>query len=109
MLTITPAADAALSSLLQSPEVPDGAAVRIAPAPGPDGDPAIGMMIVDEPQIGDQPVQTGSGVDLFVAGEAAAELDDKELDVELEGDQMAFNLHRQALNGGPPAAGAEPA
>jgi Fe-S cluster assembly iron-binding protein IscA len=109
MLTITPAADAALSTLLHSPQVPDGAAVRIAPAAGPDGEPTIGMMIVEEPEIGDQPVQTGSGVDLYVADEAAAELDDKQLDVEVEGDQVAFSLQRQSLNGGPPASGAEPA
>jgi iron-sulfur cluster assembly protein len=101
MLTITPAANAALTSLLQSAEVPEGAAVRIAPATGPDGEQAIGMMVVAEPDAGDQPVESAA-VDLYVAGEAAEALDDKELDAEIEGERVAFSLHRQSFNGGPP-------
>ena len=101
MLTITPAANAALASLLDSADLPDGAAVRIAPATGPDGEPAIGMMVVGGPAPSDQPVESAAGVDLYVAGEAVEELDDKELDAELEGERVAFTLHRQSFNGGP--------
>jgi Fe-S cluster assembly iron-binding protein IscA len=109
MLTITPAANAALASLLDSPDVPDGAGIRISRGTGPDGEPAIGMMVVSEPESSDQVVETAGGVGIYVAPDTAETLDDKELDIEQDGERIAFSIHPQARNGGPPTVGGEPA
>jgi Fe-S cluster assembly iron-binding protein IscA len=105
MLTVTPAAAAAITSLLESPEVPDGAVVRLSQGIAPGGDATIGLTVVTEPEDSDAVVPAGGDVDVFVDAEAAPVLDDKELDVELEGERAFFSLHRQSLDGGPPDAG----
>jgi iron-sulfur cluster assembly protein len=102
MLTVTPTASAALAALLDSPEVPDGAGVRIARGEGPDGEPGIGLAVVSSPEPSDMIVDDAAGVELYVEPQAAELLDDQELDVETEGGQIGFTLHRRPLNGGPP-------
>jgi hypothetical protein len=47
MLAVTPAATEALVSLLRSPEVPEGAGVRLAHGLVPGGEPSIGLTIVE--------------------------------------------------------------
>jgi Fe-S cluster assembly iron-binding protein IscA len=101
MLIVTPAASAALVSLLHSPEVPDGAVLRLAQGLNSTGDPAIGLTIVSDAEASDAMIDTGLGVDLFVDPDAADVLDDQQLDVELDGERISFNLQRQSLNGGP--------
>ena len=107
MLTVTAAASVALAALLESPEVPEGAVPRLAQGHGPDGDPAVGLTLVSEPDPGDEVIAVGEGVDVFVDPEAADSLEDQQLDVELDGERVAFSLRRQALNGGPPRGPAE--
>jgi Fe-S cluster assembly iron-binding protein IscA len=104
MLTVTPAAAAAISSLLESPEVPDGACVRLTQGLAPSGEATIGLTVAPDPEEGDAVVPAAEDVEVFVDPEAAPVLDDKELDVELEGERAFFSLHRQSLDGGPPDA-----
>jgi Fe-S cluster assembly iron-binding protein IscA len=104
MLTVTPAAAAAISSLLESPEVPDGACVRLAQGLAPSGEATIGLTVVTDPEEDDAVVPAGEDVDVFVDADAAPVLDDKELDVEMEGERAFFSLHRQSFDGGPPDA-----
>jgi Fe-S cluster assembly iron-binding protein IscA len=104
MLTVTPSASQALTALLESPEIPDGAGVRIAHGPGPAGEPALGLSIVEGPAPEDVVVDGTGDVDLFVEATTADMLDDKELDIEDAGEGIAFTLRPQPLNGGPPTA-----
>ena len=104
MLTVTPAAAAAISSLLDSPEVPDGACVRLSQGLAPSGEAEIGLAVVTDTEESDAVVHTDGDVEVFVDADAAPVLEDKELDVEMEGERAFFSLHRQSLNGGPPDA-----
>jgi iron-sulfur cluster assembly protein len=100
MLTVTPQANAALVALLESPEVPDGTGIRLAPGTGPDGELGIGLALAPEPEETDEVVDTVAGVEIWVAPEAADVLDDQELDViEAPDGRVAFTLHPQTWNG----------
>jgi Fe-S cluster assembly iron-binding protein IscA len=101
MLIVTPAASVALVSLLDSPQVPDGAVVRLAQQLDPSGQPAIGLTIANHVEASDEMIDAGLGVDLFVERDAADALDDQQLDVETDGERISFSLQRQSLNGGP--------
>ena len=102
MLTVTPEADAALATLLGSPEVPDGAGVRFVRGEGPDGEAAIALTLTTEPEPADEVIETTAGIELYVAADAAEALDDQELGIETSGDRVGFTLHPQNWNGGPP-------
>jgi Fe-S cluster assembly iron-binding protein IscA len=104
MLTITPAASAAIVNLLHSPTVPAGAGLRITHGPVTGETVAIGMAVVDEPDPEDAVLQAGDGAPVFVEPETAELLDDQELDVEMEADRVVFSFHPQSLNGGSSAA-----
>jgi Fe-S cluster assembly iron-binding protein IscA len=101
MLIVTSAASAALVSLLDSPEVPDGAIVRLVQGLDASGEPAIGLTIVKDRGASDELIDTGSGVDLFVDPDTADALDDQQLDAEMDGERISFSLQPQSLNGGP--------
>jgi len=102
MLSITPAANAALKVLLASPDVPEGAVVRVASGRNPDGDDAIGITIESGPAADDRFVESGLGIDVVVDPDTSEVLDDKQLDAEIDADTVTFSLRRQAINGGPP-------
>ena len=101
MLAVTPAATEALASLLHSPEVPQGAGVRLAHGLAAGGEPSIGLTIVSRPDATDEVVDSGGGVDVFVDHAAADALDDQQLDVEMDGERVAFTLRRQPPGRGP--------
>ncbi len=102
MLTITPAASAAIVELLRSPAVPDGAAVRLMRGEDEAGEAGIGIALVDQPSPADEVIETASGVEVFVEPAAAELLDDQELDAEVDAERIAFSFHPQPLNGGGP-------
>jgi hypothetical protein len=104
MLSITPAASAALASLLATPDVPAGAVVRMAPGMDRSGEPVIGITIVTDTKIGDELIESAVGVPVFADPETADALDDQQLDVEMHGDRITFSLQRQSWDGGPPGA-----
>lgn len=102
MLTLTPIANAALEAILESPEAPDGASVRLARGAGSDGQPSIGLMIVQDVDTADEHIENPTGVDVYVAPDAAEELDDQVLDAEIAEDHVAFSLHPQDIDGSAP-------
>jgi iron-sulfur cluster assembly protein len=91
VLTITPAAEEALDAVVSSDAAPEGAGVRISRGVGADGQPALGLMLTAEPEPGDEVVDDAN-VPVFLAPEVAGALDDKVLDAQVEGDQVAFQL-----------------
>jgi iron-sulfur cluster assembly protein len=80
MLTVTDNAVAAIRSLTDQPEVPDGTGLRIAT------DPTAGSLqlsLSPEPHEGDQVVDN-SGARLFLDSDAALLLNDKALDASVD-------------------------
>lgn len=102
MLTLTPAAVAAVSTLLQNPDLPEGAGLRLERGTDESGDTLIGIAIVDEPEPDDEQALAPPEAGVFLASDLAEMLDDQVLDAEIQGDDVAFTIRPQSLNGRPP-------
>jgi iron-sulfur cluster assembly protein len=97
MLTLTDTAVEALDAVVESAPVSDAAGVRISRQVGADGQPGLAITLVEMPDPSDQMVDTGEQhVPLFVEQEAAAELDDKVLDAEVQEGQVGFLVATQS-------------
>ena len=95
MLTITENAERALDAVVAAENVPEGAGVRISQGVGADGQPAIGLALAMTPEPGDSVVEEAN-VPLYLATEVTELLDDKVLDAQVEGEQVAFQIGSQA-------------
>jgi iron-sulfur cluster assembly protein len=96
VLTITSNAAEAIEAILTStPGLSDDSGLRIAPALADDGQPALGLAFTETPEQGDQVVDE-AGVHVFLDPEAAAILDDKVLDAQVEEGQVGFTVTEQA-------------
>jgi Fe-S cluster assembly iron-binding protein IscA len=84
MLTVTTAASDALESIVSARELPASGGVRLAYRPGSDGQPGLSLTIVAQPDPQDD-VFDASAVALFLQPQAAALVDDKVLDVQVDG------------------------
>lgn len=80
MLTVTDNAVAAIRSLTEQPEVPEGTGLRIATDPNAG---SLQLSLSPEPMEGDQVLDT-SGARLFLDTDAAMLLDDKALDASVD-------------------------
>lgn len=97
MLTITDSAASAIRSLTSQPDLPVDTGLRIM-KPGA-GAPAFELALTEGPVVGDQVVEEG-GARVFVEPAAAAVLEDKALDAQVnEQGDLAFHISDQA----PPA------
>jgi iron-sulfur cluster assembly protein len=97
MLTITDSAASAIRSLTSQPDLPVDTGLRIM-KPGA-GAPAFELALTEGPVAGDQVVEEG-GARVFVEPAAAAVLEDKALDAQVnEQGDLAFHISNQA----PPA------
>ena len=103
MLTVTPAASAAVSAILDSPDVPDGAGLRLHEGRDASGEPSIGIAVVTEPDQGDTHIPVDGSHELLVAEELVPTLDDQTLDAEIADEQVAFRIRPQRANGDMPA------
>lgn len=103
MLTLTPAASAAVNTLLENPSLPDDAGLRLQPDTDGSGRPVIGIAVVQGPEPGDAHVPTGES-ELFLAPDVAEVLDDQVLDAEFDQESVAFTIHPQSVDGRPPEA-----
>jgi len=102
MLTVTPAASAAVSAILDSPDVPDGAGLRLQEGRDAAGQPSIGIAVVTEPDSGDTHIPVDASHELLVAEELVPTLDDQTLDAEIADEQVAFRIRPQRANGDMP-------
>ncbi len=89
MLTLTDNAADAIRGIVASPEIPDGAGLRIATQPGATDPGALEVSLADVPADSDQVVEEG-GARVFVEEGAVELLDDKLLDAEIEGHEVGF-------------------
>jgi iron-sulfur cluster assembly protein len=94
VLTFTENAEHALDAVVAAENPPEGAGVRISQGVGADGQPAVGLSLAPAPEPGDAVVEDAN-VPVFVAAEVADLLDDKVLDAQVDGDQIAFRIGEQ--------------
>jgi hypothetical protein len=102
MLTVTPAAAAAVTALLDSPQVPEEAELRLQRGIDETGGAAIGIAIVTEPDTGDARIPVGNERELLLEPEVAEMLEDQVLDAEINEENVAFLIRSQTVNGHPP-------
>lgn len=94
MLTLTDGAVSAIRSLTSQPELPVQTGLRIV-APSA-GEASLQLSLADGPVAGDQVVEEG-GARVFVEPAAAAVLEDKALDAQVnEQGSVAFSVCEQA-------------
>jgi Fe-S cluster assembly iron-binding protein IscA len=98
VLTITPKAAETIERILASPEIPDGAGVRISPT-GPAMNGAngedIALTVAEEPDAGDQVIEQ-EGARVFVQETLAGYLDQMSLDANVVEDQIRFMVEGPA-------------
>jgi Fe-S cluster assembly iron-binding protein IscA len=78
MLQVTDSAEALFRRFLEREDV-TGNAIRIQPAPGPEGEPTVTFQVVDQPDTNDAPAES-PGVDIYVAPELTEPLGGATLD-----------------------------
>jgi iron-sulfur cluster assembly protein len=94
MLTITDTAAEAIKGIVASPQVPEGAGLRIATRPESPTEGAFEVSVAPVPAEEDQVVEE-SGAQVFLEPHAAEALDDKVLDAEIEGGEVRFAVGEQ--------------
>ena len=94
MLTLTNHAVAAIRDLTAQPGLPAETGLRIAPDDGGAG--SLTLSLSEGPQAGDQVIEEAD-VQVFVQPDAAAVLEDKALDAQVNEDgEVSFQLQSQA-------------
>ncbi|HEX2319972.1 MAG TPA: iron-sulfur cluster biosynthesis family protein [Streptosporangiaceae bacterium] len=97
MLTLTDNAVSAIRTLTTQPDLPQDTGLRIM-AQGDGGSSSFQLALAEAPTAGDQVVEEG-GARVFVEPTAAAALDDKALDAQVnEQGDLAFRIADQAEN-----------
>lgn len=94
MLTITETAAEAIRGIVASPEIPDGAGIRIATKPGEEQTGMLEVSVADVPAESDQ-VLDEQGARVFVDEHAVDLLDDKLLDAQIDGQRVGFSIAEQ--------------
>lgn len=98
MLVLTEAAAEVVKSVTGQPQAPEGTGLRISQsAPEPGGERSLELAAAAQPGTGDQIVEA-SGARVFLDPPAAAYLDDKVLDAEVDAQgTVHFTLGAQDL------------
>lgn len=94
MLAITDTAAEAIRGIVASPDIPPGAGIRIATQPGAEQPAPLEVTVAEVPAEHDQ-VLDEAGARVFVEERAAALLDDKLLDAQIEGQRVGFYIGEQ--------------
>ena len=90
MLTITADAATAIKGIVETADV-DGGGLRIYAEPQNDSQASLEIALAPEPGPSDQ-VLDAEGATVFLEPNAADFLDDKQLDADVEGDQIRFSV-----------------
>jgi iron-sulfur cluster assembly protein len=95
MLTLTDNAVSAIRTLTTQPDLPQDTGLRIMTQGGDGGSSSFQLALAEAPAAGDQVVEEG-GARVFVEPAAAAALDDKSLDAQVnEQGDLAFRIADQ--------------
>ena len=92
MLAITPGADEALTHIRTNVEgLPEDGGLRITQEPDEDGTPGFALEVVEQPESDDLIIEDHP-LRVFVAKDAAGELEGSALDGEVHGDHVHFGF-----------------
>jgi iron-sulfur cluster assembly protein len=89
VLTISPAASEAIRGLVAASDLPESAGIRISNRP--EGPGTFELSVVPEPAEADEVVEE-RGATVFLEDEVVPLLDDKTLDAQTQGEQVAFTI-----------------
>jgi iron-sulfur cluster assembly protein len=89
VLTISPAATEAIKGLIAASDLPENAGIRISSHP--QGPGSFELSLAPEAGEADEVVEE-QGATVFVDDEVAPLLEDKTLDAQTEGEQVAFRI-----------------
>jgi iron-sulfur cluster assembly protein len=92
VVTISPAASDAIRGLLSASDLPPNSGVRISSHP--QGQDIFEVSLVPEAGAADAVVEE-EGATVFLDDEEVPLLDDKTLDAQIHGDQVAFHVRRR--------------
>lgn len=95
MLEITATAIEAIKSII-GPDAPAGTGFRISVEEAGEEEAEIALNVEEAPYEGDVVIDAGSGVLVFLDGEAADMLEDTVFDAEAHGDHYHFSLEPQS-------------
>jgi Fe-S cluster assembly iron-binding protein IscA len=95
MLQITDTAEGAIKRIRQENDVPETAALRIAPVPAPDGSVGVGFTFTESPEEGDQTIADRDDFRVYLASELAGPFDDAELNATIAEDSIELELRTQ--------------
>jgi Fe-S cluster assembly iron-binding protein IscA len=108
MLAITSGADEALTHLRSNIEgLPEDAGIRITQEDDEDGTPGFALEVVEKPESDDDVIE-GHPLRVFVAPDAAKELESSALDGEVHGDHVHFGFIEVDENGEPVIVAGDP-
>ncbi|MGH2826892.1 MAG: iron-sulfur cluster biosynthesis family protein [Actinomycetota bacterium] len=93
MLTITTDAATAIKGIVDSADV-EGGGLRIYAEPQNDSQASLEIALTPEPGAGDEVVDA-EGATVYLEQNAAAYLDDKQLDADIEEEQVRFSITEQ--------------
>jgi iron-sulfur cluster assembly protein len=93
MLVLTENATSAIRAVADSPELPEGAGLRITIISA-DGDPDLIVSAAPTPEAGDQVIET-RGARVFLESSAVAALDNEVLDAEVGQGRVKFLVKHQ--------------
>jgi Fe-S cluster assembly iron-binding protein IscA len=98
MLVLTEAAAEVVKAIASTPQAPEGSGLRIASPPGSADPGALQVTAAPGPDENDQVVEA-SGAHVYLEPQAAAYLEDKVLDAEVDNEGKArFSLGLQGTN-----------
>ena len=95
MLQITETAEGAIRRIRQENDLPETIALRIAPAPAPDGSLGVGFTFTENPEQGDQAISERDDFRVYLSPELAGPFDDAELNATVEDDRIELELRSQ--------------
>ena len=93
MLTITTDAASAIKGIVETSDA-SGGGLRIFAQPVNDSEASLELALTDEPGPGDQVVDA-QGATVYLEQAAAAYLEDKVLDANVEGERVRFSIDQQ--------------
>jgi len=93
VLTITTDAVTAIKGIVETAEV-QGAGLRIYAEPQNDAEASLEIALTPEPSPDDK-VLDAAGATVFLEHNAAEYLDDKQLDADVDGEQIRFSITEQ--------------
>ena len=96
-MTITTDAAEAIKGIVDTSETTEGG-LRIYAQPVNDSEASLELAVADEPDAGDQ-VMDAEGATVYLEQSAAAYLDDKVLDANVDGERVRFSIEQREAGG----------